>query len=360
MINICCLVFVFICFLSSSLSLGCFKGGYSYGGQGSSVRGHKKLWWDRQTWEVETTSGTAPRTNTTSETHSETAPFKLTPQPTSLSSQDAIEVRFVWYDFDPSISRQVTADNTYVMGVYQYVGPKSGVLFKRWWFGYVWSWLTILLWLVSLTIVLVLTSDHPAVTGESDYSVTVAPLLPLHPLSPWESTLSSSSSEVCPLWMWSYKRAFLWSVGQWSCIHVFLEKGVAPCHSTLCPPGNPPSPPPQKCVINKEIGDAGSTADIKMLWSALVCPGLLWSATLPFVPLGIRLLLLLRSVSLTIIRRVFFATYLDHSAVTGEPLHSTPATLPFVPLGIHLLLLLFRSVSVLIILIREFPADLEC
>ena len=32
---------------------------------------HKKLWWDRQTWEVETAS--------------ETAPLKMTPQPTSLS-----------------------------------------------------------------------------------------------------------------------------------------------------------------------------------------------------------------------------------------------------------------------------------
>ena len=35
---------------------------------------------------------------------------------------------------------------------------------------------------------------------------------------------------------------------------------------------------PAETFRNKGIGDAGSTADIGMLWSAIVCLGLLWSA----------------------------------------------------------------------------------
>ena len=38
--------------------------------------------------------------------------------------------------------------------------------------------------------------------------------------------------------------------------------------------GLPPRLPGSNKKINKGIGDAGSTADMKMLWSAIVCLGL--------------------------------------------------------------------------------------
>ena len=168
---------------------------------------HKKLRWDRQTWEVETAS--------------ETAPLKMTPQPTSLSiliicwaivmihgshqtfgQMPEISCNFGniinifvilwWWSFPVnSFICFVQSDHYFLMsGSFLFYPGKLTMEAE-------WSWLVLLIQVLGVE-----SCDHSSVTSVTAVttvtweppSVTTVPLLPLNPLYSWEYYSSPSCS----------------------------------------------------------------------------------------------------------------------------------------------------------------------
>ena len=168
---------------------------------------HKKLWWDRQTWEVETAS--------------ETAPLKMTPQPTSLSiliicwavvmihwfkllgkclkfpailaiSSIYSIVIFWWWTLSCELSVRFVQSDHYFWkyGSFWFYPGKVAMEAE-------WSWLVLLIQVLGVE-----SCDHSSVTSVTAVttvtweppSVTSVPLLPLNPLYSWEYYSSPSCS----------------------------------------------------------------------------------------------------------------------------------------------------------------------